>query len=194
MDYISTQVYHFFLAISLSGSSGIRAGLPPLLLGIAASLSPEINLGDDMKWVAGPICISLSAVLVALETVLDKIPALDNILDLVTPPLHTVVGAVVAVAPDYGGSWYEKSPMLVFGALLALAIKLVKALTRQFITAFTAGMGNAVQSFLEDILSFLFIALALSVLLASVAIGVGFVLLGVYSIFKRCKKESKKEK
>jgi len=147
-----------------------------------------------MKWVAGPICISLSAVLVALETVLDKIPALDNILDLVTPPLHTVVGAVVAVAPDYGGSWYEKSPMLVFGALLALAIKLVKALTRQFITAFTAGMGNAVQSFLEDILSFLFIALALSVLLASVAIGVGFVLLGVYSIFKRCKKESKKEK
>uniref|UniRef100_A0A7S2XWL0 DUF4126 domain-containing protein n=1 Tax=Fibrocapsa japonica TaxID=94617 RepID=A0A7S2XWL0_9STRA len=71
---------------------------------------------------------------------------------------------------------------------MALAIKLAKALTRECCTASTCGMGNWLQSLLEDVFSFVLIVLALAVLMASIVIGLGFLLVAFWFVVKRCKK------
>src|ERR687895_1408875 len=80
--------------IGLSSVAGIRAYLPLALVGLFAALGlfvlPE-PLGILGSWVV----VGALFVLALLETVLDKVSALDPLLDYVQTPVRIASGAVL---------------------------------------------------------------------------------------------------
>ena len=124
-------------------------------------------------WVIGVL-----VVLLIIETVADKIPAVDSINDVIQGVLRPAAGAVLFAAAS--GAVGDIHPVLaiVAGLLTAGSIHAVKASARPVVTASTGGTGNWFVSILEDIWSFITAVMAILVpVLAILFITGGIVIL-----------------
>jgi uncharacterized membrane protein len=121
--------------------------------------------------------IGLLAVLLVIEIVADKIPAVDTINDGIQTFIRPAAGAIL-----FAGSANvitEIHPILSLGAglLVAGGVHATKSVARPVVTVSTAGIGNPVVSTIEDI-----IALIVS-LLAIVLPIIAAILLAAFLIF-----------
>jgi hypothetical protein len=90
------------------------------------------------------------AVLVLVEAVADKVPAVDHVNDTIQTFIRPTAGAIVFAAS--AGSVTEVSPVLslICGLLVAGTVHTVKSVAvRPLITASTAGMGDPIVSTAE---------------------------------------------
>lgn len=124
--------------------------------------------------------IAIIAVLLVVEIVADKVPAVDHVNDVVQGFVRPAAGGVVAVAA--GGHAANVNPWLLVlaGVLLAGSVHAVKATARPAVNLTTAGMGAPVVSAIEDAGAVVMsvIAIVAPVLGAFVAAGV------VYSLWR----------
>src|SRR5918994_7467841 len=102
------------VGIGLSSVAGVRAFLPLVFVGLFArlglfALPAPFDLLDD--WTV----IGALAVLTLLESGLDKVPALDSVLDYVQTPLRIVAGAILFAAALQGGIHVGTIPELAAG-------------------------------------------------------------------------------
>ena len=147
-------------ALGLSSTAGLRAYLPLLILGIASDIrGPDgaalLPVQDQFHVLGHPLVLAVLAVLVVLEFLADKIPGLDHVSDVVHTVIRPAAGALIMAASantlsDSGTT--GKIVAAVIGAIIALATHSMKASTRAAVTTTTAGVGNPVASFLEDLL------------------------------------------
>jgi uncharacterized membrane protein YeaQ/YmgE (transglycosylase-associated protein family) len=147
-------------ALGLSSTAGLRAYLPLLILGIASDIrGPDgaalLPVQDQFHVLGHPLVLIVLAVLVVLEFLADKIPGLDHVSDVVHTVIRPAAGALIMAASantlsDSGTT--GKIVAAVIGAIIALATHSMKASTRAAVTTTTAGVGNPVASFLEDLL------------------------------------------
>ena len=147
-------------ALGLSSTAGLRAYLPLLILGIASDIrGPDgaalLPVQDQFHVLGHPLVLIVLAVLVVLEFLADKIPGLDHVSDVVHTVIRPAAGALIMAASantlsDSGTT--GKIVAAVIGAIIALATHSMKASTRAAVTTTTAGVGNPVASFLEDVL------------------------------------------
>ena len=124
-------------------------------------------------WVIGTL-----AVLLVVETVADKIPAVDSVNDIVQGFFRPAAGAVLFAAGS--GAVGEIHPVLamVAGLLVAGSVHAVKATARPVVTASTGGAGNWLVSILEDIWSFFTALLAIIIpVLGIILIMTGLIIL-----------------
>lgn len=144
-------------ALGLSSTAGLRAYLPLLILGIASDIrGPDgaalLPVQDQFHALGNPIVLVVLAVLVVLEFLADKIPGVDHASDVVHTIIRPVAGALIMAGSANSISDESKIAAAVIGAVIALATHSMKASTRAAVTTTTAGVGNPIASFLEDIL------------------------------------------
>ena len=165
-------------ALGLSATSGLRAYLPLLATGIAANV-PGVTTGSLVPLRPGFDALSSVPVLAVLgiltigEFSIDKIPVVDHISDAVHTIIRPLAGAAIMAGTANTLSDLTPWGAAAAGAILALAFHGVKATARPVVTASTAGVGNPVVSFIEDVL----VIVAVLALVLAPIIGLALVVL-----------------
>lgn len=169
----------------LSAAAGLNAYIPFLMVALVARFSDVIVLPSQFAWIESPWAIGGATFLLLAEMVLDKIPAIDSMNDMIGTAVRPTVGGVVFAATQAAdqqldqASWMQQYPWVgaIGGVIIAGVVHTTKAATRPAVNVTTAGMGAPVLSGVEDAtslgMSVLAIFTPLLVIVGLVAMGVG---------------------
>lgn len=159
---LQTWVLPALLGLGLASATGLRTFLPLLMLAFAARFELfGVRLIDQMDWLVSWPAIAALGIAAVAEFAGDKVPAIDHALNAVGYVTRPVAGAVAA-----GSVFWAVDPAaaaiagIIVGAPAALAFNAAQTGVRVGSTATTAGLGNPVVSFIEDVLAFLTVIIA----------------------------------
>jgi uncharacterized membrane protein len=166
----------------LATAAGLNAYIPMLLMGLLSKFTSLITLPSGWTWLENSWVMAVIAVLLAVEIVADKIPALDTVNDTVQTFVRPTAGGIVfgsgtaaqtAAVSDPAefartGQWVP----VVIGVVTALVVHLTKTAVRPAANVATAGVAAPVLSTIEDFtsVSLVFIAILIPALVAIVLI------------------------
>lgn len=170
----------------LATAAGLNAYIPLLALGLLARFTDLVNLPHTWAWLENGWVMAIVAVLLTVEVVADKIPALDSVNDVVQTFIRPTAGGIVfcsgtaaetnAVA-DPGafatsGQWVP----VVVGVAIALVVSLTKSAVRPVANVASAGVAAPVLSTLEDVTSvgLVFVAILLPALVIVFVLAIGW--------------------
>ena len=88
----------------LATAAGLNAYIPMLLMGLLARFTSLISLPQAWNWLENGWVMGIVAVLLAVEIVADKIPALDSVNDAVPEPRRYPT-PLNSPAPVSGSQW-----------------------------------------------------------------------------------------
>jgi hypothetical protein len=150
--FMITVISQIFTAFGLASASGLNAYIPLLIVALTARYTEWIKLTPPFDLLANEWVILALIVLLAIEVIVDKIPAADTINDLIQTFVRPTAGAVLFAASTNA---INVNPVLaaICGLVLAFGVHAVKATARPVVTASTVGMGNAFVSVGEDVVS-----------------------------------------
>ena len=136
-------------ALGLSIPAGLNAYIPLLAVALAQRFE-LLSLSEPFDILGEWWLIAVIAVLLVVEIVADKVPAVDHVNDVIQSFVRPAAGGIVAVAA--AGNAENVSPWLlvVAGVVLAGGVHAAKASTRPVVNATTAGFGAPVVSAAED--------------------------------------------
>lgn len=171
----------------LSAAAGLNAFIPLVMVGLFARFTDFIVLPENLAWLESWPAIIIGLLLLATELVLDKIPGVDHINDLLQSLIRPLVGGVIFAATaaaqviDESNFWQD-NPLVagIVGAIVAAGVHAAKSASRPAVNAATAGTGAPVASFAEDATS-----VALSLIAIFVPILVIVVLTAMAAVFYR---------
>jgi hypothetical protein len=143
-----------FSAFGLSASAGLNAYIPLLVIGVVAHYTDWITLNDPWDLLANPWVLIVLGLLVIIEMLADKVPAVNHINDLIQTVVRPVAGAIAFAASAKVITDINPVLALISGLLVAGSVHAVKAgAVRPAVTATTGGTGNVPVSIAEDIIS-----------------------------------------
>ncbi len=180
-----------FTAFGLSASAGLNAYIPLLLVGLLARYTNLIHLNQPWDTLSNAWIILLLCVLVIIEMLADKIPAVNHINDAIQTLIRPAAGAIAFAASAHVVSNVHPVLALACGLLIAGTVHVAKAgAVRPMVTATTGGVGNVPVSIAEDVISTVvsFLAIVLPVLIGTLLI----VLLAfiIYWLYRRANRET----
>ena len=162
-------LFGIFSAFGLSASAGLNAYIPLLVVGVIAHYTNWIKLSQPYDLLANPWILILVSVLLIIEMLADKVPAVNHNNDIIQTVFRPAAGAIVFAASAHAVTGVNPLLALACGLLVAGSVHTVKAVAvRPAITATTAGAGNVPVSIAEDV-----IATVLSILSIVIPILVG---------------------
>lgn len=137
-------------ALGLSIPAGLNAYIPLLAVALAQRFE-WLSLAKPFDILGEWWMIAIIGVLLLIEIVADKVPAVDHVNDVIQTFIRPAAGGIVAVAA--GGKATSVSPWLLVlaGVLLAGGVHAAKATTRPAVNVTTAGFGAPVVSAIEDV-------------------------------------------
>ena len=152
-----------FTAFGLSTSAGLNAYLPLLVVALLARFTDLITLDKPWDALQSWWVIGVLLVLLVIEVLVDKVPAVDSINDVIQTFIRPVAGAILFASS--AGVISEGHPVvaLICGLLVAGGVHAAKATVRPMVTGTTAGVLNPVVSTLEDMVSLIVAILAVVV-------------------------------
>jgi hypothetical protein len=145
--------------LTLAAPAGLNAYIPLLTVAIAEHFG-WISLEKPLDVLGSPWLIALIAVLLVVEVVADKVPAVDHANDLVQTVVRPAVGGLLALSAS-GHASVPPIILVVAGVLIAGSVHAVKASARPAVNVSTAGFGAPVVSTVEDIGALVVTVLAL---------------------------------
>lgn len=174
----------------LAAAAGLNAYIPLLVMGIAGRLD-WIQLPAGWTWLENEWVMVIIGVLLVVEIVADKVPAVDSVNDWIQTVVRPASGGIVfaggigttTVAVDDPESFFSSGAWvpIAIGILLALLVHLAKMAVRPIANLGTAGVAAPVLSTAEDGASLLMVFFALVapvlVLIGLALMVLGFVLL-----------------
>ncbi len=176
----------------LATAAGLNAYIPLLALGLLSRFTDLVTLPAGWSWLENGWVMLIVAVLLVIEIVADKIPALDSVNDAVQTFVRPTAGGIVfgsgtaaetAAVTDPGafassGQWIG----VVLGVLTALVVSLTKSAVRPVANLGSAGMAAPVLSTAEDVTSvgLVFVSLLLPLLVLVALALVAFAVFGVW--------------
>ena len=157
-----TALMHILTAFGLSSASGLNAYIPLLIVALTARFTGWIKLDPPFDVLSNGWVILALIVLLAIEVVVDKIPAADTLNDIIQTFIRPAAGAILFAAST---SVIDLNPVIavILGLILAFSVHAVKATARPIVTATTGGLGNAFVSVGEDVVSFIVSLMAIVV-------------------------------
>jgi hypothetical protein len=170
-----------FTAFGLSASAGLNAYIPLLLVGLLARYTNMINLNQPWDTLTNPWIILMLCVLVIIEMLADKVPAVNHINDLIQTLIRPTAGAIAFAAS--ANVVTDISPVLALaaGLLVAGTVHVAKAgALRPAVTATTGGAGNIPVSIAEDVVS---TVLSIVAIVLPVLVGTLLVVLAAFIIY-----------
>jgi hypothetical protein len=163
-------LFAIFSAFGLSASAGLNAYIPLLVVGALAHYTKLITLTPPFDTLANPWILIMLGILLIIEMLADKIPAVNHINDLIQTFVRPVAGAIAFAAGTNVIHGIHPVVALACGLLVAGGVHLAKsAAVRPLVTATTAGAGNVPVSVAEDVAS---TAVSLASVLVPAAIAV----------------------
>jgi hypothetical protein len=167
-----------FSAFGLSASAGLNAYIPLLVIGVIAHYFPNmLTLNSPWDLIANPWILILLGVLVIIEMLADKVPAVNHINDLIQTVVRPAAGAIAFAASAKVVTDINPLLALACGLLVAGSVHVVKAAAvRPAVTAATGGTGNIPVSIAEDVTS-----TAMSILAVIVPIVMGILLIIIFA-------------
>jgi hypothetical protein len=181
-----------FSAFGLSASAGLNAYIPLLVVGLLARYTSAIKLTPPWDTLAEPWVLLVLAVLLLIEILADKIPAVNHVNDVLQTLVRPVAGAIVFAASSHIISDIHPILAMICGLFVAGAVHGVKALAvRPAVTATTGGTANPIVSTAEDIL-----ATVLSIIAVLIPIVLGALIcvaaaLAIWLIWRRINREAR---
>ena len=163
--------------LTLAAPAGVNAYIPLLTVAVAERLG-WIHLTEPFDALSSWWIIVIIAVLLAVEIVADKIPAVDHVNDVMQTVVRPAAGGLLAVSAS-GQATVSRVVLLVAGILIAGGVHSVKASARPAINVSTAGIGAPAVSTLEDIGAAVVTVLALVAPLIALAVIVAVVVIAV---------------
>ncbi|MFF4772432.1 DUF4126 domain-containing protein [Microtetraspora fusca] len=143
--------------LGLSTAAGLNAYIPLLVVGLAAHFTDAVRLPQGYEWLSNGWVLLIVAVLLVAEIVLDKVPVVDHVNDIIQTAVRPASGGVVfsataAAAELDNSAWMAEHPAVgwVLGIAVALVVHAVKASARPVVNVTTAGVGAPVVSTVED--------------------------------------------
>jgi Domain of unknown function (DUF4126) len=168
--------------LGLSTAAGLNAYIPMLMLGLLARFTQIVDLPAGWNWMENGWVLGILAVLLMVEIVADKVPALDSINDGIQTFIRPASGGIVfgsgtaaqTAAVTDPGEWARSGGWIpvVIGVVVALTVHLTKTAIRPAANVATVGMAAPVLSTVEDVTSFglVFVALLIPVLVLVILI------------------------
>lgn len=180
-----------FTAFGLSASAGLNAYIPLLIVGLIGRYTSLLQLSEPWDTLTNPWIILLLCVLVIIEMLADKVPAVNHLNDAIQTFVRPVAGAIVFAASANVISDLHPVLALAAGVLVAGTVHVAKAgALRPAVTATTGGAGNVPVSIAEDI-----VATVLSILAIVLPILVGTFLIVIaafiiYWLYRRANRHT----
>lgn len=191
----------FVIGSSLAAASGLNAWMPLFLLGLSDRLLPAVHLPSGWTWLSADVTMWILGGLLVLEIVADKIPALDNVNDVLQSVIRPASGGIVfgagtnaqTVAVDDPSFFTDSAWVpIVIGIVIALAVHVAKAIGRVVANAATGGIAAPVLSTAEDAASFALAAAAIVLPILAVLLLVGLIA-AVIVLFRRRARRRKQQ-
>lgn len=148
-------------AFGLSSAAGLNAYLPLLIVALTARYTDLIQLQAPWDALTNPWVIAVLVVLLVVEVVADKIPAVDHANDVIQTVVRPTAGAILFASSGNVIGDIHPALALICGILVAGSVHGVKATFRPVVTATTGGIGNPVVSTVEDVASFILTVMAI---------------------------------
>ena len=187
----------FLTGFGLASAAGLNAYIPLLSMGLLDRYTNLVHLPHAWSWLANGWVIAIVAVLLLVEIVADKIPALDTVNDTVQTFVRPTSGGIVfgsgtaaqtAAVTDpaefaRSGQWVP----IVIGVVTALVVHLTKTTVRPAANVATAGVAAPVLSTIEDFTSvgLTFVAILIPALVLIVMIAVFW---GAFVLWRRMRR------
>lgn len=171
----------------LATSAGLNAFIPMLALGLLDRFTNLVDLPPAWSWLSSDVSLWILGVLLVVEVVADKIPAVDTVNDAIQTVIRPAAGGITFASgigtetttvtnPDQmmsGNAWVP----IAIGVAIALVVHLMKAGTRAGANTVTVGAAAPVLSTAEDAsavvlsLAALFLPILVAVLIVLLVVG-----------------------
>jgi hypothetical protein len=177
-----------FTGFGLSGAAGLNAYVPLMALALLGRFG-AIHLAEPFDVITRTWALIVIGLFLCIELVVDKIPGVDHVNDVVQTFVRPAAGALVfaasAGAVDFVPTWLA----LVLGLVLAFSVHATKAVTRPAVNVTTAGFGAPFVSALEDALSLIttLVAILLPYLVAACLLVIAGTLVWLWRRKRRAK-------
>jgi hypothetical protein len=184
----------------LATAAGLNAYIPLLALGLLSRFTDLVALPAGWAWLENGWVMAIVAVLLVVEIVADKIPALDTVNDTIQTFVRPTAGGIVfgsgtaaetAAVTDPGafaqsGQWIP----VAIGVVTALVVSLTKTAVRPAANVASAGVAAPVLSTVEDVTS---VGLVIVAILLPVLVLVALVLMawGAFRLWRWRRRRAK---
>ncbi|WP_454300378.1 DUF4126 domain-containing protein [Salana multivorans] len=172
--------------LGLASAAGLNAYIPLLALGLLARFTDLITLPTGWTWLENPWLLGLLALLLLVDVIADKVPAVDSVNDVVQTVVRPASGGMVFASGVGAETVAVTDPSAMFedwrwvpiaiGVVVALVVHLTKSTVRPVANTATGGLSAPVLSTVEDATSVGLVVAALVVpavvLLILIAIGI----------------------
>ncbi len=174
-------LFGIFSAFGLSASAGLNAYIPLFVIAVIARYTDWFKLSAPFDALTNPWIVVLLGVLIIIEFLADKVPAINHVNDAIQTFVRPVAGAIAFAASAKLLTDISPIISLASGLIIAGGVHTVKAAAlRPAVTATTGGAGNVPVSIAEDVVSV--IASVLAIVLPAMATLLFFVLI-IYFIY-----------
>jgi len=190
-------VLELLAGTGLAVAAGLNAYVPMLILGLAGRFLDFVELPSAWAWLENEWVLAILGVLLVIEMVADKIPAVDSVNDWIQSVVRPASGGIVfgtgaatqTAAVSDPAAFFESNAWVpvVTGVVIALVVHAGKMFIRPAANALTAGAAAPVLSTAEDIGSVMFSLFALLIPVLVIVAIVGLVAL-VFTVFGRLRK------
>ncbi len=180
-----------FTAFGLSASAGLNAYIPLLLVGLLARYTDLIHLNSPWDTLSNPWIVLMLCILVIIEMLVDKVPAVNHLNDLIQTLIRPAAGAIAFAASANVVTNVSPVLALACGLLVAGTVHIAKAgAVRPMVTATTGGAGNIPVSIAEDVVSTIlsFLAIAVPFVVGTLLIVLAAFI--IYWLYRRSSRET----
>lgn len=193
----------FLTGTGLAAAAGLNAYIPLLLVGLSARFLDWIELPAAWAWLANEWVLVILGVLLVIEIVADKIPAVDSVNDWIQTIVRPAAGGILfgagtssdTVAVTDPASFFASNQWvpIVIGIVLSLVVHTGKALARPAANAATFGLAAPALSAVEDGAS---VVMTLLAILAPILVilGLGGVVAGLVVLIRRARRKRRERR
>jgi len=157
----------------LAAAAGLNAWMPLFALGLADRFIAGVELPAGWAWLSSDIALWITGILLLVEIIADKVPAVDSVNDIIQTAIRPAAGGIVFGAGSSAETVRVDDPSALFadnawvpiliGVVIALIVHALKAAVRPVVNVATAGLAAPLLSTAEDVSSFALIAAAIFV-------------------------------
>lgn len=188
----------FLVGTGLAAAAGLNAWMPLFLLGLVDRLAPAFELPSGWAWLSSDVALWITGILLVVEIVADKVPAVDSVNDVLQTAIRPAAGGIVFGAGSSAEALTLDDPATLFadnawvpiviGVVIALGVHVLKALVRPVANAATAGLAAPLVSTAEDVSSFGLALAAIFVPIIALLLLVGLVITAIVLLRRRTRR------
>jgi uncharacterized membrane protein len=179
-------LFGIMTAFGLSASAGLNAYIPLLMVGVIAHYTDLISLNPPYDLLANPWVLIVVGVLLIVEMLADKIPAVNHVNDIIQTGIRPAAGAIIFAASAHAITNVHPVIAILCGLLVSGSIHVVKsAAVRPAVTATTGGAANVPVSIAEDVIATVVSILSIIIPILVVVFLIIFVALVIWWFWRR---------